>query len=238
VIAGISAVPKRNRNLNTLLIIIPILVAYLFWSVLENLLGFDSESNILFTIIVNCIIAGTALLLLMGKSVEKIASGLMRFFVCLLIAAGVIILGILSSGVGKGEYTFTLIPFSGLSLLSLIAASAIMGWRSRKVYSKVSFAVKLGLWYLAANIVSITITMSLFAFFSTYFHWVMIIVTVLGGLIVGIISYILLLPFIILTLKSPFFAERVYEYTGLTIKQPDKEVSEENGNTNSAGESF
>lgn len=233
-IVGISAVPKENRNLNTLLVIIPILVAYLLWSILQNLLGFDSESNILFTIIVNCIIAGAALLLLMGKTVGKIASGWGRLFVCLLIAGGVVILNISLSGLGKGEYAITLIPFSGLLLSSLIAASAIMGWKSRKVYSKVSFAVKLGLWYLAANIIIITGTMSLFAFFSPYFFWLMIIGTILGGLIVGIVSYILFLPFVILTVKSPFFTERVYEYTGLTIKQPDKEFTEENGNPDSA----
>jgi hypothetical protein len=206
---------KANRNPRVLLILVPLLILNLLWSVFKRTLGFGSSDTEMFTMLFHSLVMGiTAVWLLAHKLSNR--NRFVTFLLALVVMAVAGLTGTTSYGMTEFSSETALI-----SILLAVWASAVIvlfaltGWCCRKRYSGLRFMLWLPVWSVATGIAS---TLS-------YFGIGLIIMSIAGnsipsylmllqvfavGLVFGLCLYVINLPYMILAFCSPFFRERFY----------------------------
>ena len=227
---------KDNRNIRILLILIPILILNLLWSIFLKILQITGEPAGIFSVIFNSFVTGTALLWLLGHKIGNRN----RFAVFLLALAVMIVTGtvIFCFTTGSG-FSASLLVFAiiyPVMTLSMLLSFALAGVGCRKSYNNVKFILLLSLWAMAVSFSGIFLSYALTITFvedSVSIADVLFQIIIMG-LATGVLLCIFLLPFMILAARSKFFGRRLFAYLQLkSMKQKifksraDESLSEE-----------
>ncbi|HUW19980.1 MAG TPA: hypothetical protein VMW16_11825 [Sedimentisphaerales bacterium] len=203
---------KANRSPRAWLILIPLLIVNLLWSVLRQLLHVPSAQGEMFGMVVNSLAAAVAVLWLVGDKIGN-RSRLVTFLLALVIMAGVGVAGTVSYGMADfSEQTLSVLMLLGVLVLSTLLGFVLSGWRCRKRYSSVVFMLWLAVWVIAAAMASMLVLYTLVFIIQgvSISTFKVLMVACIVGLIFGLCIYIINLPYMILGLRSAFFRERFY----------------------------
>ncbi len=207
---------RANRSGKALLILVPLFVLNVLWIGIKKATGMPSSSAGTFDVMFNSFAIGMATVWLVS---HKFA-GLNRFIIFLLsliVMGCVYALGIFSfSGLEFTSETIVITVFFCIVTAATLLAFALAGWRCRRRYTALRFMLWLALWCLV---------LCLTAMFAYALIAFIIIAAIMGqsisigsifiqiplvGLIIGVILYLLLLPYMILVLNSDLFRRRFY----------------------------
>jgi hypothetical protein len=203
---------KANRNRRAWLILIPLLIVNLLWSMLRQLLHVPSAQGEMFGMMVNSLAVGVAVLWLVGDKIGN-RSRLVTFLLALVIMAGVGVGGGVSYGMADfSEQTLSVLMLLGVLVFSTLLGFVLSGWRCRKRYSGVVFTLWLAIWVTAAAMASMLVlfTSAFIIQGVSISTFKVLMVACMVGLICGLCAYIINLPYMILGLRSAFFRERFY----------------------------
>ena len=207
---------KANRNPRAWLILIPLLAVNLLWTMLKKIIPFPSSQMAMFDQLFVSLTMGISIVLLFGHKIGN-RNRFVTFLLAVVLMAVVGIAGVISySGLAFSLYTIpTIIMFAVLTLVMLLAL-VFAGCCCRKRYSNLRFMLWLAVWTVAVCMVIIL----------GYFGIAMIILSIMGnmpgelismllqifviGLALGGCLYVIMLPFMILAMRSRFFRERFY----------------------------
>jgi len=203
------ALPKANRTPRTLLILIPLAVAHVGWLTFRAAMGGNEPDNIAFGIMVYTLAAGSAVLWLLA---HRLAAG--RWYKTLLaalaVAVGVALVGGLSLGVESDEMVLAIV-FIGAMMVATVLGYALAAWgyRTRRAWR---FLVLQAVGTVGAAFVGAFLMVLILAFIvqggsDNVAQFLK--TAVLGGLIGGLMVFLVALPFAILGLSSPFFRQRL-----------------------------
>jgi len=206
---------KANRNPRALLILVPLLIINLLWSILEKARPFPSSTMAVFDQVFVSLTVGIAVLWLLCHKLGNRN----RFIISLLafvIMAVIGLIGAVSYGITEfsEEMAAIMVIFATL-LVTMLLGFVLSGWCCRKCYSGLRFMLWLAVWTVAVSIavllgyvgIGIVITSISGGYMPPY--WILL--TVFGvGLVLGLCVYVINLPYMILALRSSFFRERFY----------------------------
>jgi hypothetical protein len=204
-----------NRKLQAWLILAPLVginVVLYFVKILFSSLSiepFSSISELLFSVLGSLALGFAALWIL------SFALGNRNRFLSLVLAAiimaAVAILGTLLSG--SFVFAFQAVPnlfLYGVSALAALLGLALAGAVSRRRFSARSFMMRLPLWTILVGIVEAFVYIGVIlalvgraAYVQGIFSGALI-----AGVVVGALSYLILLPFMALTFSSKFYRNR------------------------------
>jgi hypothetical protein len=202
---------KANRNPQALLIIIPLLVLYLLWLGFVRLLNFPSIARGQYDPLVASYAVGIAVLWLLAHKLAN-RNRLVTFLLALLIMIVVGLVGLGSCGVSAFD-TIWLFGFLSVSSLAVLVGFVLAALLCRKHYSGLRFILWLAFWTVANSVAA------MLAFMVIMFAargllpgnlTGILLQTIIAGLVIGILLYVINLSFMILGLSSPFFRERFY----------------------------
>ena len=203
---------KANRNPRAWLIVIPLLIVNLFWSIFTRLVVPDSASTAMFSMIFHSYAIGIAALWLLGHKI-----GNLNRFVTFLLAAAIMAVAGLIGAISYGMADFSEQTVADLTLLAVLVFTILLGfvltgWRCRNRYSSLRFMLWLALWCVAACVVS---TLAFFSIMFAIYQPPIPLFTILlqfslMGLIFGLCAYVIILPYMILAFRSSFFRRRFY----------------------------
>jgi hypothetical protein len=202
-------VPKANRDIRILLILIPLTIVNLFWWIFIQNVRMNSTDALEFGIIFNSLAVGVTVLWLVAQYF-KYYGGAIRFLLSFLTIVIVAALGTLAhpSKFSTEMVLFlTLFVFMAFTILISITLSRRF---CKGTYRSIRFLVWLALWMLLGSFVDtsgfIIVGSIFFSKGSDPFE--IILVLLLGGSIFGLFLYAINLPFLILGFVHPFFRER------------------------------
>ena len=208
---------KDNRNIRALAVLIPVLVIYVSWLVLERMLGMDSALKSLLDQVAALPAIGLAVLWLMGHKIGG-RNRLVSFLLAVLITAVVAGVGLLSYGgfdIGQEGIVATIL-FSVL-ILAMLLGIVMAGVSCRKRYGPWRFILWQGLWTVAAGLVLVLgyIVVAMLLFRSSVeldmgFFVRMLPQLLMMGLTVGAIGYGVAIPYMVLAFRSRLYRERFY----------------------------
>jgi hypothetical protein len=203
--------PKANHNPRILLILVPLVIAYLFWLALKKVSSMPSSSAAQFDTVFQSVAVGIAVLWLVVNYFKRFG-GFVRFLLSFVILVTVAGLSTLSYSTDFSNETILFLALSAFQAITILgattAAGKLCGWR----YRPPRFMLWLAVWMLLC---------SLFAMFGFFIigNAIMssgsvpdILETIkmltLVGLIFGLCLYLINLPFMILGFADPFFRKR------------------------------
>jgi hypothetical protein len=208
---------KENRNIKTLLILIPLIIIFIITRLLEGSMSADMIGTINFLLVVEVLAVGLAILFLLGHKVSTV-----KWYFSILIA--MIVLGIVGfTGItGADDGRIIALTKANLTLFDIQAGGWLLGmifagFLCRKKYGKLKFNLYalLGFFifqmitlYLAALLVGGLIGSVLAGMAGS------IIVLLSTSLIFTIIVYLVTLPFLILVYRSSEFEQRFQNWIG------------------------
>ncbi len=209
-------VPKANRDLRILWILVPLVIVNLLWLAFKKLSGMPSSSASQLDTVFHSAAVGVAILWLVTNYFDRFG-GFVRFLMSLGILVAVACFGILSYSFELPNETalyFTLLVFVAVTMLVAITLS----WRlCGGKYRPARFMLWLALWTLLVSLVAMlgfivvsSIIMSSWPGLSEGIS-----IVLLGGLTFGLYLYALNFPFMILGFTNPFFRERFCACLGL-----------------------
>lgn len=209
-------VPKANRDLRILWILVPLVIVNLLWLAFKKLSGMPSSSASQLDTVFHSVAVGIAALWLAASYFGKLG-GFVRFLISLGILVAVACLGTLSYFTEFLNVTalfFALLVFMALTMLVAMTLSRKL---CGGTYRPVCFMLWLALWTLLVSfvamfgfVVAVSIIFSSWPDLSEGTLRV-----VMGGLTFGANLYVLNLPFMILGFMNPFFRERFCACLGL-----------------------
>jgi hypothetical protein len=203
---------KANRNPHALLILVPLLITNLLWSIFKKAMSFPSAQAEMFNMLFYSLTVGIAILWLLAHKL-----GNRNRFVTFLLAFTIMAVVGLAGAISYAGLEFSQKTVDALILLANLVFAMLLGfvlaaWCCRKRYRPVSFMLWLAVWTVAANLVSMPVAYSIIFIV----HRVSVpISTILffmseKGSVYGAFLYAIVLPFMILALRSSFFRERFY----------------------------
>ena len=203
---------KANRNRHALLIFVPLLITSLLWSIFKKAMSFPSAQAEMFNMIFYSLTVGIAILWLFGHWL-----GNRNRFVTFLLALAIMVVVGLAGAISYGRLEFSQQSVGALFLLAILVFPMLLGfvltgWWCRKSYRRVSFMLWLAVWTVTANLVSMLVVSSIVFSVqrvSVPISTVLFLVLV-QGLILGAFLYVVVLPYMILALRSSFFRERFF----------------------------
>jgi hypothetical protein len=202
-------VPKTNRDIRILLILIPLTIVNLFWWIFIQNVRTNSTDAFEFGIIFNSLAVGVTVLWLVAQYFKNYG-GAVRFLLSFLTIVIVAALGTLahSSKFSTEMVLFwTLFVFMAFVILISITLSRRF---CKGTYRPVRFLLWLALWMLLGALVGTSGFIIIGSVFlskgSDPFE--IILVLLLGGSMFGLFLYAINLPFLILGFVHPFFRER------------------------------
>ncbi len=215
-LVSVLVLVKANRNPRAWLIFIPLLAVNLCWTVLKKIIPLPSSAMPMFDQLFASLTMGISVLWLLGHKLGN-RNRFITFLLALVTMAVLCVVGALSySGLAFSQYTIgSVVIFSVLTLVMLLAF-VFAGYCCRKRYSNLRFMLWLAVWTVAVCMVIIL----------GYFGIAVIIMNIMGnipsmwifmllqvfvtGLVLGGCLYVIMLPFMILALRSSFFRERFF----------------------------
>jgi hypothetical protein len=202
-------IPRANRNIRVLLILVPLVVVNLVWWIFMKFAGMNSTGAQEFSIVFNSIVVSVTVLWLIVNSFASLG-GAIRFllsFGTIVIVAG---LGILSYSTELSKETAMFLSLFIFIALTMLVAVTLSSRFCGGKYRPLRFMLWLAFWMLPVSVIATfgfiiigSIIMSARLEFS-----VVMLVFALAGLIFGLCLYVLNLPFMILGFLHPFFRER------------------------------
>ena len=218
VLAAVFVLVKANRNRRALLILVPLLILSLIWFGFKKLMPVPTSTEMIFDQIFYSLIVGIAVVFLLGHKL----SGRNRFITFLLVLGVMMVLwtvGAMSySGIEfSNDMLGSIVYFASLALAMLLG-TVLAGWFCRKRYSAKRFLIMLVLGCIITGVVF------LFSFFVVYMifesalrnQWQIIFIQIpIMGAVLGFISFVIILPYMILAFRSSFFRERFFACMGL-----------------------
>jgi hypothetical protein len=203
------ALPKANRTPRTLLILIPLAVAYLGWLAFRAAMGGNEHDNILFGIMICTLAVGSAVLWLLA---HRLAAG--RWYKTLLAATGVVLgvalVGGLSLGVESDEMILAMVLIGMMLIATVLGyALAVWGYRTRRAWRFLVFQAvgTIGASFVGALLMTLIVAFIIQDGPDNVAQFLM--GMVLAGLVVGFVVFLIALPFAVLGLSSPFFRWRL-----------------------------
>jgi hypothetical protein len=206
---------KANRNPHALLILVPLLITNLLWSIFKKTMGFPSAQVEMFNMLFYSLTVGIAILWLLAHKIGN-RSRFVTFLLAFAIMAAVGFAGAISySGLGFSQQTAGALMLLAILVFAMLLAFVLTGWWCRKRYRPVSFMLWLAVWTVAVNL------MGTLVFYSIVFIvqqasvpistvlTVLLIVPVVGA-VLGAFLYMVVFPYMILALRSSFFRQRFY----------------------------
>jgi len=216
---------KANRNLQALLILVPLLIVNLLWLVFKKILGFSSADTEMLSMVFNSLIVGITVLWLLGHKLGN-RNRFVTFILALAVLAVIGLVGTISYGTGFSQETAKVAIFLAVSAFTMLFAFVLAAWHCRKRYSGLRFMLCLPVWTIAMSIVIslgyvgiALVIMSIAGNAPGNWSSMLLQVLVVGlvfGLVLGLCVYVINLPFMILALRSSFFRERFFACLRLT----------------------
>jgi hypothetical protein len=213
VLLAAIVLPKQNRHINVLAILVPIAVLNLLWPILVKVTSMPSSAENQYSVVFQSMLIGIAVLWLMTDYIVRFG-GFTRFLLSLVIIIVTASVGILSySASFSREIPVFLVLFVCMAFALLIAIT-ISRWLCRKKFSPVRFMLWLALWTI------------LLGSFATLIFFIIgnlilssspsrliqqLIQVLLIGLIFGLFIYVINLPYMLLGFVNPFFRKRFYD---------------------------
>jgi hypothetical protein len=203
---------KANRNPPALLILVPLLITNLLWSIFKKAVGFPSAQVEMFNMLFYSLTVGIAILWLLAHKLGS-RSRFVTFLLSFTIMAVVGLTGAISySGLEFFQQTAWALILLAIPAFAMLLGFVLTGWWCRKHYRPVSFMLWLAVWIVAANIMTILAVSSIVFIvqrvsvpISTILFFMLV-----EGLILGAFLYAVVLPYMILALRSSFFRQRFY----------------------------
>jgi len=203
---------KDNRNPHALLILVPLLIANLLWSIFRKTLGFRSSDAEMFGMVFNSLVMGITVLWLLGHKLgnrNRFVTFLLAFALMAVIGLG----GVISyCGLEFSQQTRGALILLAMLGLAMLLGFVMSGWRCRKHYSGLRFVLWLAFWTVAAcPAISLVVFLTVFIIQQTPVSISAVLFMVpIVGLILGACLYVVVFPYMILALRSSFFRERFY----------------------------
>jgi hypothetical protein len=210
VLVGAIVLIKDNRNPRAPAIIVPLLVVYLLWSGFVNLMNFPSSARLQFDPLFYSFASGIALLWLLGHKLGN-RNRFITFLLALLIMTAVSIVGQASYG-GFSEQRIIFIIFMISLSLAVLISFVLSGWRCRHDFNGKRFTLWLAPWMVLSTLAAMTIFMTvMFVYQGVPGRITPVLLQMLvTAVLVGLVLYVINLPFMIMALNSPLYRERFY----------------------------
>jgi len=209
------ALVKANRNPRALLILVPLLIINLLWSILEKARPFPSSTMAVFDQVFASLTVGIAVLWLLCHKLGN-RNRFVTFILALVVLAVIGLVGAISYGMGFSQETAMLAIFLAVLAFTMLFAFVLTGWQCRKRYGGLRFTLWLAMWTVAVSTVAMLgyfgialVIMTISGHIPSNWSSVLLVIPI-GGLILGGCLYVINLPFMILALRSVFFRERFY----------------------------
>ncbi len=203
---------KANRNPPALLVLVPLLITNLLWSVFKKVMSFPSTQVEMFNMLFYSLTVGIAILWLLAHTLGNL-NRFVTFLLALAIMAVVGLGGVISyTGLEFSQQTVGALMLLAVLIFAMLLGFVLAGWWCRKGYRPVSFMLWLAVWTVTANLVSMLV------FYLIVFivqkvpvpiYKVLLTVPAVGA-VLGILSYMVVFPYMILALRSAFFRERFF----------------------------
>jgi hypothetical protein len=212
VLLAAIVLPKPNRHINVLAILLPIAVLNLLWPIFVKVISMPSSAANQYFAVFQSMLIGIAVLWLIGDYIGRFG-GFIRFLLSLAALVVTASIGILSYSTSfSREVPVFLVLFVCMAFALLIAIT-LSRWFCRKKYSPVRFMLWLALWMIllgsfATLIFFIMGTLILSSWPSRLIS--QLIQVLLVGMIFGLFIYVINLPYMLLGFVDPFFRERLY----------------------------
>lgn len=211
VLLGTIMLVKANHNPRALLIVLPLLAVNLLWLGFVKLLNFPSIARVQYDPLFVSSTVGIAVLWLLAHKLGN-RNRFVTFLLALIVVIVVGYVGLISYSVHSDETTMFLSLLAILALAVLISF-VLSSWRCREHYNGLRFILWLGFWTVIISIIAIlTFMVVMFGFEGRLPRNVtdMLLQVLVVGLVIGLLSYVINLSFMILALGSPFYRERFY----------------------------
>jgi len=204
---------RANRNRRVLLLAVPLSIANMLWIVLASLTRMQSAQKEMFTTAFWSLSAGFAVVWLLGEKIGN-RKRYVTFLLALAAMTATALAGALSCGIAEldNEALGTAILLA-VPIVTVLFSFVLSGWRCRKFYSGLRFILWEAVWCVGACIaaVCILVVVVLIVQSGAPSNWTLVLIQIpIVGVILGLLCYALVLPFVILALKSPFFYRRFY----------------------------
>ena len=211
ILLGAIILTKANRNPRALLIILPLLIVNILWLGFVRLLNVPPSVKMQFDSLFNSFVTGIALLWLLAHKLGN-RNRFITFLLALIIMIVISIIGQATYG-EFSEQTIIFLSFIISLSLAVLISFVLTGWRCRAKYNGLRFLLWLALWSIIASLASMMIFMVLAYIVqrpgidilrAIFFQ------ALITGLVTGLFSYAINLPFMILAFCSPFYRERFF----------------------------
>lgn len=216
-------VVKANRGVQAGLIALPVLAVALVWSLLARLLFLSAESAESFGGFLVALAGAWAAVWLLAPWLarRRLAVSLALALAAMLVAGGVYYFSVYGWEAADELTPWGVLHVAGV--LTLLLATTLAAYHCRHGYQPRRFMAWLLLWMVLVPVFSIplaTLGSALFwadglEEFVTIFVMALI-GSLIGGGLLGLMFYLLNLPFLVLALRNPFFAARFQSVLRLT----------------------
>ena len=218
VLAAVFVLVKANRNRRALLILVPLLILSLLWIGFKKVMSFPTSSEVIFDPIVYSMVVSIAVVFLLGHKL----GGRNRFITFLLVLGVMMVLWTVGamSYIGmefSNDMLGSVVYFASLAL-AILLGTILAGWFCRKRYSAKRFLIMLVLGCIITGVVFLFSFIVVYMVFESALrnNWRIIFIQIpIMGAVLGFISFVIILPFMILAFRSSFFRERFFACLGL-----------------------
>ncbi|UCE46637.1 MAG: hypothetical protein JSW47_13565 [Phycisphaerales bacterium] len=216
--------PKANRDISVILILVPLVLISLIWSLVERITGMPSATAVQFGTVVQSLAVGTAVLWLVGGYLLSLR-GLIR---CLAAFATIVLVGacgILSYSTEFSNETALFMVFLIFLAGTLLASITLARTMCRGRYGPRRLMAWLALWTLVISMMAalgFRIAGELVISSSPSLPQLseVLIMIFVAGPVLGLGLYLLNLPFMILGFVNPLFRERLCSCLRLESVEP------------------
>jgi hypothetical protein len=218
---------KANRTGRAWLILIPVLIVMLVWSLFKKAVPIPSSQMGPFDQLIVSLAIGISIVFLLGHKIgnrHRLATFLLAMLIMVLVCtAGLVSFGGLTSQNGAIFAIMSLI-MAAVMLLAFVMS----GFKCRKQYGPVRFMLWLAIWTIGCMIVAMFLycAIAMIAMGMPVPLLEILMQLTLVGLMVGGILYAVVLPFMILVFKSGFFRERFFACLRLRSMQVTADAAE------------
>jgi hypothetical protein len=212
-------VPKKNRNIQILLILVPLTVVNILWSIFMQFAHMNSTDELEFGLIFNSMAVSVTVLWLVAHSLARF-KGTFRFLLSFLTIFTAACLGPLFYYTEFSSETTLFSALFAFLVMTMLIACTLSRRFCKGIYRPIRFSLWLALWMLVCSMLTmmgfIIVGSIFFKPWPTIFEAVWIIL--LAGSMCSLFLYILNLPYFILGFIHPFYRKRLFACLNLESK--------------------
>jgi MFS family permease len=203
-------IPKANRNIRILLILVPFVIVNLLWWLFIKFANMNFTDEQEFGIIFNSMAVSVTVLWLIANSFARFG-GAIRFLLSFGIVVTIAGLGTLSYTTELSNETAMFLALFIFMALTMLIAITLSRRLCGGKYRPVCFILWLAFWMLLVSLIATFgfIIVGSIIMSSRPDLSVALLMFILAGLIFGLCLYVLNLPFMIMGFAHPFFRERL-----------------------------